>query len=142
MKQLNLYLKLLKFLTKQGKSHCSKKIINKTFLKLSQQTKVSAFVLLVKLFSRLNTFVELRKIRKRRSFHLVPFSLNFKRRSYLVVKWLIQALKTDTRNINTSEKLFFEIKNTIFNSSSKALKIKKQNISQILLNRSNVHFRW
>jgi len=98
--------------------------------------------ILSKLFSKLNSFVEVKKIRVRRGFHLVPFPISHKRSTYLIIKWLIQAIKEDKRKISFSDKLFSEINQTISSSSSKSLEIKTSNISQVLSNRSNIHFRW
>ena len=76
-----------------------------------------------------NTFVEVKKIRIKRSTHIVPFPITFKRKSYLIIKWLIEAIKEDTRKISTSEKLSSELINVLKKSSSKALQKKKLNIS-------------
>ena len=142
IKNQNLYYKFLGFLTKKGNKLGAKRVINDAFLKLSKQTGLSVHILLLKLFLKLNTFVEVKRVRKKRSFHIVPFSINFKRRSYLVIKWLMQAVQADIRQVSTSEKLFLEIQNTVIKYSSKSLKIRNQNISQALLSRSNIHFRW
>jgi len=142
IKKQNLYNNLLGFLIKKGNKIGAKTVIHEAFLKLSKQTGLSNQRLLFKLFKRLNTFVEIKKVRKKRSFHLVPFSITFKRRSYLVIKWLMEAVHQDSRRISTGEKLFDEIKTTLLARSSKSLKIRNQNISQALLNRSNIHFRW
>jgi hypothetical protein len=54
----------------------------------------------------------------------------------------MQAIKEDSRKISMSEKLAFEISNTIKKSPSKSVKIRNLNISQALSNRSNIHYRW
>ena len=142
IKKQNLYNNLLGFLIKKGNKIGAKKVIHDAFFKLSKQTGLSNQRLLLKLFKTLNTFVEIKKVRKKRSFHLVPFSITPKRRSYLAIKWLMQAVYQDSRRISTGEKLFDEIKTTLLTRSSKSLKIRGHNISQALLNRSNIHFRW
>jgi ribosomal protein S7 len=67
--------------------------------------------LILKIFLKLNSFVEVKRVRVKRSSHLVPFSIRLKRRSYLIIKWLMQAVKEDTRKVSMSEKLFVEISN-------------------------------
>ena len=74
--------------------------------------------------------------------HFVPFPTTYKRRIYLVIKWIINATLEDKRKLNFSEKLSLEIFNLIKNKSSKSLKIKRNNFSKALINRSNLHFRW
>ena len=96
----------------------------------------------LKLFLKLNSFVEVKKVRVKRSFHLVPFQIPLKRRSYLIIKWLMQAIKSDKRNVTTVEKLAFEIEQTLKTDTSKSLKLRNLNITTALANRSNLHYRW
>jgi len=141
-KNKNLYNKIINFFTKKGNKVKATKIVNEAFDKVSKETGLSFNSTLSKLFSKLNSFVEVKKIRVRRGFHLVPFPISHKRSTYLIIKWLIQAIKEDKRKISFSDKLFSEINQTISSSSSKSLEIKTSNISQVLSNRSNIHFRW
>jgi small subunit ribosomal protein S7 len=141
-KNKNLYNKIISFFTKKGNKVKATKIVNEAFDKVSKETGLSFNSILSKLFSKLNSFVEVKKIRVRRGFHLVPFPISHKRSTYLIIKWLIQAIKEDKRKISFSDKLFSEINQTISSSSSKSLEIKTSNISQVLSNRSNIHFRW
>jgi ribosomal protein S7 len=74
---------------------------------------------------------------------MVPFSINLKRRSYLILKWLTAAIKEeDTQQNSMVEKLYIEVNNIVQNTQSKALKKKKQNTINAVKNRSNLHFRW
>jgi len=98
--------------------------------------------ILLELFFKLNSFVEVKNVRVKRSFHLVPFQITLKRRSYLIIKWLMQAVKQDTRNISIIEKLVFEIEQTLKTETSKALQLRNANITSALANRSNLHYRW
>ena len=141
-KNKNLYNKIINFFTKKGNKVKATKIVNEAFDKVSKETGLSFNSILSKLFSKLNSFVEVKKIRVRRGFHLVPFPISHKRSTYLIIKWLIQAIKEDKRKISFADKLFSEINQTISSSSSKSLEIKTSNISQVLSNRSNIHFRW
>ena len=109
---------------------------------MSKKTGLSLHKILLKLFLKLNSFVEIKKVRIKRSSHFVPFSITLKRRSYLIIKWLMQAILEDKRKISMSEKLFTEIQNTIGNIPSKSIKLRNSNVSQALANRSNIHFRW
>ena len=40
---------------------------------------------------------------------MVPFPISYKRSIYLITKWLLQAIKDDTRKLPMSEKLSTEI---------------------------------
>jgi ribosomal protein S7 len=138
----NLYNKFLGFIIKKGNKIGAKNVLNNAFLAVSKKTGLPLHVILLKLFLKLNSFVEVKRVRVQRSSHLVPFSIRLKRRSYLIIKWLMQAVKEDTRKVSMAEKLFFEIFSTLKNSPSKSVKIRNLNISQALSNRSNIHYRW
>jgi len=138
----NLYNKFLGFIIKKGNKIGAKSVLNNAFLAVSKKTGLPLHVILLKLFLKLNSFVEVKRVRVQRSSHLVPFSIRLKRRSYLIIKWLMQAVKEDTRKVSMAEKLFFEIFSTLKNSPSKSVKIRNLNISQALSNRSNIHYRW
>jgi len=138
----NLYDKFLGFLIKKGNKISAKLLLNEAFYKVSKKTGLSLSRILLKLFLKLNSFVEVKRIRVRRSSHLVPFSIRLKRRYYLTIKWLLLAVKEDTRKVPMSEKLFLEIANTIKKAPSRSVKLRNLNISQALANRSNIHYRW
>jgi ribosomal protein S7 len=138
----NLYNKFLGFIIKKGNKIGAKSVLNNAFLAVSKKTGLPLHVILLKLFLKLNSFVEVKRVRVQRSSHLVPFSIRLKRRSYLIIKWLMQAVKEDTRKVSMAEKLFFEIFSTLKSSPSKSVKIRNLNISQALSNRSNIHYRW
>ena len=91
-KNKNLYNKIINFFTKKGNKVKATKIVNEAFDKVSKETGLSFNSILSKLFSKLNSFVEVKKIRVRRGFHLVPFPISHKRSTYLIIKWLIQPL--------------------------------------------------
>jgi ribosomal protein S7 len=137
-----LYHKLIGFITKKGNKNSSLKIVNDAFFKVSTNTNLPMHIIVLQLFLKLNSFVEVKRVRVKRSFHLVPFQITLKRRSYLIVKWLMQAVKSDKRNIPTVEKLAFEIEQTLKTDSSKSLKLRNLNLTTALSNRSNLHYRW
>jgi small subunit ribosomal protein S7 len=141
-KNKNLYNKVINFFTKKGNKVKATNLVNSAFDKVSKSTGLSFNAILTKLYLKLNSFVEIKKIKVRRGFHLVPFPISHKRSTYLMIKWLLQAIKDDKRKIPVSDKLFLEINQTISSSSSKSLDIKNSNITQVLANRSNIHFRW
>ena len=138
----NLYNKIVNFFIKDGNRVKASKIVSLAFLKVSKETGLSFNEVLQKLFLKLNSFVEVKKVRVRRGFHLVPFPISHKRSTYLITKWLVQAIKEDTRKVSMSDKLASEIYQTVSSPSSKSLDIKNLNISQVLSNRANIHFRW
>ena len=138
----NLYNKLLGFLIKKGNKLKAKKIIDTAFLQVSKKTGHSLSFLLFKLFYKLNIFVESKTIRVKRSSFIVPFSINLKRRSYLIIKWFMKVVLENKKKTSISEKIAEEIFLILKTPSSKVLKLRALNNTQALANRSNIHFRW
>lgn len=138
----NLYKKFLGVLIKKGNLTKAKSILDTTFSIVSKKTGSPKEVILLKIFTSLNTFVEVKKVKiKRRSF-LIPFSMNLERRSYLIVRWLIQAIKKNTKKSTFAVKLSNEILTVISDAPADSKKFRKLNISQAISNRSNIHYRW
>ena len=138
----NLYYKFLGFLTKKGDKLNARKLLDKTFFSVSKKLKVSREKALNLLFSRLNSFVEIKRIRVRRKIVLVPFPISFKRRSYLIVKWIIEATKVEKKKSPLHKKLTKEIISVLEGFKSKSQNLRQMNFSKALANKSNAHFRW
>lgn len=137
-----IYTNFVGMLTKSGNKVAAKRIVDEAFASAAKATKMPAQVVLLEVFKKLNTQVEVKKVSLGGQTHIVPFSVNFKRRSYLVVKWLMDAVGDDHRRVSTADKLAMELINTIKNKTSKSLQIKQTNVTQALENRANIHFRW
>ena len=136
------YDKFLGFLTKKGNKVKAKKILDEAFLSIAKKTKYSKQVSLMMLFSSLNSFVEVKKVRVRRRFVLVPFPINLKRRSYVIIKWVMQSVEKDTKKSSLANKLARELISILKNAFSRTKKSRRLNFFQALANRSNSHFRW
>jgi ribosomal protein S7 len=146
-KQINnisfIYNKIIGFFIKSGNKVASEKIINTAFSKLSFILKKPIHQILINIFLKFNTFVEIKKIKTRGKSNLVPFPINFKRKIYLIFTWIIKSIKNDSRKIPLKEKLFFELLK-IYKGDNKSKSIKQYKINKkiALKNRSNAHFRW
>ena len=138
-----LYVKFLGVLMKKGKKTKAKKILDFVLLKVSKEVKIPVNLILYKIFFNLNTFVEIRRVRSRRSSHFVPFNISFSRRLHLVLKWILMAVRSDKRRVGLVNKLSVEIFRIVTNlPSSQSLKLKGLNNSQAFANKANIHFRW
>jgi ribosomal protein S7 len=136
------YLSFLGFLTKNGNKTSAKKILDRAFFNVSTQIKCPTYFILMKTFSSLNSFVEIKKVRIKRGTHIVPFSIGFKRQVYLVTRWLMESAFEDTRKISIVDKLSSEILSILKTKGSKSLLKKNLNLRGSTNNRSNIHFRW
>lgn len=84
--QSSIYLKLLGFLIKKGKKKIAKDILDKALILVSKETRVAPVLVLLKVFSKLNTFIEIKKVNFRKRSHIVPFVIDYERRTYLITK--------------------------------------------------------
>lgn len=139
---LNLYTKFLGSLIKKGNKIKAKKVIDVTFLSLSKLTNYSISFLLYKLFYKLNVFIEAKEVRFRKRINIIPFSITLERRLYLIIKWLLLAVKSNTKNIPISQKITEEILSIFIGNSSSALRLRSLNNVKVLASRSNMHYRW
>ena len=137
------YAKFLGVLMKKGKKTSAKRILDNVLVKVSRKTGLSVNLILYKVFFKLYTFVEIRRIRFSRSSYIVPFSIPFSRRIFLILKWIFLSIKLDKRKIGSVNKLSVEIFKILKNlPSSQSLKLKALNNSQAFANKANIHFRW
>jgi ribosomal protein S7 len=138
-----LHSKLVGIFLKNGKKVTSLNIINKALLLTALKLKRSPALILSQVFNKLKTSVELKEVKIRKSIHLVPFPVNFKRKIFLLVKWLrIGTLKSNKKIKTLILKLHKELVKTLKTKYSLSYRIKKYHISKALLNKSNFHFRW
>lgn len=127
----------------KGKKKTAKSIIDNTLLNLSRGSKHSLIQLLFKVYFNLDYFIEIKQVKIKRRTYTIPFSINYNRRIYLIIKKIKGAVNSDKRKISFCEKLKFELSSILkLTAASKALKMVKSNHSLVRSSRSNIHFRW
>lgn len=137
-----LYYKFLGRLIKKGKITKAKKILDTALFKTSKNLKISNNFVLYKIFFHLNSFVELKRVKKKKQINMVPFPISFSRRIYLALKWLLLSVKLNKARISFTTKLSIEFNKLVKGIPSNALKLKLLNNSQAYKYKSNAHFRW
>ena len=140
--KLNLYKSFVNFIFKSGKKHIWEKIISDIFLLFKKTLKFSQSIILLKIFLRLYTKIEIKKVKTRKKFVLVPVFISVKRRFFLVLKWLLLAINKNKLQISLKEKLFLEIFKLVKNKSCESLKQLELNNQNVYVNRANFHYRW
>jgi ribosomal protein S7 len=138
----NLYKKVLGFLIKKGKVSAAKQILDNSILLASKHTGIPMEMVLLKVFLKLNIFVEVKRIKIRRRTFFVPFPITIKRRTYLILKWVLESSSRDKHKQSLEIGFSKEIIQILTNNSSKSLKSKSDNLALALSNRSNAHYRW
>jgi len=141
MKQV-LYLELLGAFLKKGKKKQIIKIISKIFQKLSNELNKPAIFILCSLYEKLKISVEVRKIIKKGSTHLVPFPITKKRQFYLISLWLRITINKNKNKISLEKKIFNELFSILKLAPSDILFQKKTQLKLAIINRSNSNYRW
>ena len=141
-KTFKLYQKLIGLFIKNGYKFKALKIVEGALKLTSSYLNLSVNSILLKVFNKLKTSVESKKIRVRRSFHFVPFPVNFKRKIYLIAKWILVGVEKQKIKKSTDFKLYSELVKIIRTKHSISYKSKRYNIYKSLQNKSNLHFRW
>ena len=76
-----IYTTLLGSVTKKGKKN-----IDRAFLKVAKSLKTPLHLVFIQLFLKLTSFVEVRKISKKKNVHYIPFGTTPIRRVHLIIK--------------------------------------------------------
>ena len=138
------YNTFLGLLIKNGDRVSAKRLLDKNFVIILKSAKIPFNIIILKIIILLNTFVEVKQVKKYKKFsYQVPFPISLKRKLYLSVKWVINSALEDKRRVPFFEKISQEILLLITNKSvSKSYKKKSKNLNLAMANKSNVHFRW
>jgi ribosomal protein S7 len=141
-KNQTLYNIFLGYLIKKGNKIQAKRIIDSTFLSLSQKLNLPLNVILRRILKKMGNSIEIKTIKMRKNTHVIPFAINHNRRNYLLVKKIMDSVHEDNSNRPINEKLTDEFTSILTDKSSKSLQKNKTALKQAVLNRSNIHFRW
>lgn len=142
LKFLNLYKNFINFIFRSGKKYIWDKTIAYIFLLLKKTIAFSQNIILLKIFLRLHTKVEVKKVKSRKKVLFVPVFISVRRRFFLALKWLLIAVKKNKLQISLKDKLFFEILKLVTDKSCTALKQLELNNNNVYLFRANFHYRW
>ena len=142
LNNLNLYKIFISFIFRSGKKHIWEKIISDIFLLIKKTLKIAQNIILLKIFLRLYSKIEIKKIKTRKKIALVPVFISVRRRFFLALKWLLVSVNKNKLQIALKEKLFLEIFKLTNNKSCESLKQLELNNENVYLNRANFHYRW
>jgi ribosomal protein S7 len=138
----NLYEKFLSFIFKIGKKNIWNDNFSYIFDLLSLKLYYSKSVLLLKIFTRLFTRVEVKKVKSRKRITYIPFFIKLSRSIFLSLKWIFLAIIKKKNNISIKNKLFNELLLLLTQKSCFSLQKLNENNNLAFKNRSNIHYRW
>ena len=92
--------KIIGFLIKKGNKKKALKLFNNLLNSFISNTyKISTIYLFSILFFKLNTNIELREFKFRKRVHYIPMPIKRKRKMFIIIKWLKQAILLNKLNI-------------------------------------------
>lgn len=139
---INLYSQFISLVFKQGKKSLWEKSLATLFFILKKKINYSKNFILLKLFLRLHTKVEIRIVKSRKRINLIPFFIKFKRRCFLSLKWLLEASKKNKQKKCLKQNLLLEVLLILQKKSCVSLNLLEENNLLSYKNRANMHFRW
>jgi ribosomal protein S7 len=140
--QKNLYKLLLGIMLREGKGSVAQKIVDTTYLRVFQKLRRSFSSITRSIFSSMGTKLEIRKVRRGRILHLVPFPVTKKRQKFLVIRNLISSVRDNGQKDSLSFKLAVEIITVLLGRSAKSKKTINSLIRTIRKSKANLHYRW
>ena len=140
--KLSLYTKLINFFLLKGKKQIVKKKIDLVLNLLIKELQVSATVLLYTFFNRLKTYVEIKKIKKRKRTFLVPTPIAGTRRVHLTLTWLYSSIASNKSKISFEKKLYSEMFSVLLNQRCMTIDLLDKNNKLSIESRVNLHYRW
>jgi small subunit ribosomal protein S7 len=139
---INLYKQFINLIFKEGKKSFWENSLASLFFILKRKLNYSKNFILLKLFLRLHTKVEIRIVKSRKRINLIPFFIKFKRRCFLSLKWLLEAAKKSKQRSSLKHNLLIEILFLLRKKSCISLNLLEENNLLSYKNRANMHFRW
>lgn len=132
---------LVTHLMRCGKKPKAKGIIINTGLLLGKQTNKKIFTIYYDIFNKIRPFVEVKKVRVRRTTYMVPFPTNLQRQKHLSAQWILETVRKDKRKLSFNIKFKEEIIKILLNRGA-TLEKKREMYKKAEKSRSFMHFRW
>lgn len=137
-----LYSRLLSFIFKSGKKLLWNAKLSTLLDLISLKLNYSKSIIILKIFIRLFTRVESKKIKVRKRVTFIPFFIKISRSIFLSLKWIFVGASKNKQKVSFTVKLFDEFIEILLGKSCYSLsKLSENNISAFK-NRSNSHYRW
>lgn len=138
----DLYTKFISFVFRVGKKAVWEKSFSQILNTLSLKLYYSKSLLLSKIFVRLFTRVELKKVKSRKRISFIPFFITVRRSIFLSLKWIFLSSLNNNTNTSFKNKLYLELFQLLTLKSCPSLKKLEENNQNSFKNRSNIHYRW
>lgn len=138
----SIYKLFLSLLLKKGKMPICQRIVVQTYLDVFKKTHFSMFQITKYLLEIGGLIMEIRRKRRGKIMHIVPFPAGSHRRKYLTLKNFIVSILKDTKKEKTYKKMSNEIMKRILRGSTAAKTNAMRIYTKALRYSSNAHYRW
>lgn len=132
---------LINHFLRDGKKSWSYNLVISSGLLLSFFLQKNIYSFYDDIFKKARPFLEIRKVRVRRTIYYIPFPTSDKRQKHLVAKWLFESIQNNSRKINTMLKFREELLNILMNKGF-VIEKKKDQYIRAEKSRSFSHYRW
>lgn len=138
----NIYQKFLSVTFKFGKKNLWNSYFSNILEILQFKLKYCVSILLLKIFVRLYTKVELKKIKSKKRITYIPFSIKYSRSLFLSLKWIFFGALKNLDKISFKNKLYIELFQLLTLKKSYSFQKLKENNLNALKFKANTHYRW
>lgn len=138
----NLYKKFVNYFFSKGKKNIIKKQIDNVFNRLSKDLEITPNLLLLLFFNRLKTYVEVKKLKKRKRNFLVPTPITRSRRTYISLFWLYSSILLNKSKVSFEKKLYDELFLILLNQPCTTIQFLEKNNTIAVESRVFLHYRW
>lgn len=132
---------LINHLMRDGKKNWSHNNIMKIGTLIGKRLKKSPHFIYERVFEILRPYIEVRKVRVRRTTYMVPFPTTEERQKHIVSSWILETVRKEKRKIDFYNKLLREIV-LILLRKGETMEKKREVYARAEKSRSYLHYRW
>lgn len=132
---------LVNHLMRDGKKNWAFKIVMNIGMALGKQIHQDPQAIYSRVFAMIRPYVEVRKVKVRRTTYMVPFPTSEARQKHLAALWLLETVRQDKSKQAFSEKFFKEIMLLLLGRGA-VLEKKKAVYRQATKGSAFLHYRW
>jgi len=132
---------LMNHLMRDGKKNWAHNNIMKIGTLIGKRLKKSPHFIFERVFEILRPYIEVRKVRVRRTTYMVPFPTTEERQKHLVSSWILETVRKEKRKIDFYNKLLREIVLILLRKGD-TIEKKREVYARAEKSRSFLHYRW
>jgi ribosomal protein S7 len=129
-------------LMRKGKRPTMERIIDKTLKHVFTKTKNPTSIMFKKYVAQVGSIINVKGVSSRRKVIRVPFALNRDKRNKLVVKSLLNVVRTQKLVDTMPNKLSHQLITALLDRETEVHNYNLSNAKEVYTKRYDTHFRW